>query len=337
MKIMKLFGMGIVSLMLCAGFVSCGDDEPKGGNNDSGTEVPALEKHLVKYKEHGEGMRSYSVTDYLYDDKDNLDKWKKYDTDKQDVISGNIDEYSVYWTGNTCYLEDNGVKYQEFVYDASGKAVSMTNKTSVKSASEKYEYDDQGRLLRESYAGSYSSGDTFSTVSTYTWKGNQLVSVIHKSETMGKFEETITNTLEFSYTGRKVKGALIPVKKHLHLFVSSELVNIHPERFGALTDELPSKVTITEISTKSLTYKVDNKITSMNSKSNGIFLLEDVKVDQDGYLVGVNTKWTTDTYFTNYNYDTNGDGKISKDEEVVKKELLDRKISWEEEYVWANK
>ena len=128
MKIMKLFGMGMVSLMLCAGFVSCGDDEPKGGNNDSSTEVPALEKRLVKSKDYNEDMKSYSVADFLYDDKGNLSMWKTYGTDNQGVITGSIFEYPVHWTGNTCYLEYEGEKYQEFVYDASGKAVSMTNK-----------------------------------------------------------------------------------------------------------------------------------------------------------------------------------------------------------------
>ena len=194
-------------------------------------------------------------------------------------------------------------------------------------------------MLRASYKGTDYRNDQISTESTYTWKGNQLVSVILESKKTGKSEETITTTtLEFSYTGRKVNGALVPVQKRLGVFVSSELVQIHPERFGALTDELPSKVTKTQNATKTLlAFKVDNKVTTLNTKTNEVLLLDAVKVDQDGYLVGVNTKRETNIHLTNYNYDTDGDGKISKDEEVTKKEMPTEKISWVEEYVWINK
>ena len=343
MKLFNYFSIGLVSLMLCAGFTSCGgDDEPDGGNGGNGgsettpsqpdkpdnkpdiPQLPSLDKRIVKIV--NTVNFTMETARFTYDEKGKLSKA---------THSTHEDEY-FQWEGNT--IKINATKWdpaRTYTLDDKGMVVSIESTEQDKNGDkiikkDSYEYQN-GQLAKLTYSTLNQDGEKIVT-HNYDWKGDQYFGRHFIADIPGgthDFKTVVYNS------GKRVKGAYIVSAYPLFdLWV----FYAHPERGGLLTDVLPTGYEMVSVE--------KTKGTQWNGTERQIitkYILRDntytnVTTDEDGYITGI-TEETLVTYFTNYSFkDLNEDGIITPNEKDVREDTGSNiRQSAKYTYTWEKK
>lgn len=342
MKLFNYFGIGLVSLMLCAGFTSCGgDDEPEGGNNGGDSsettpgkpdkpdkpdkpQLPSLDKRIVQVMDTGNGVTE--IAQFTYNDKGELNKA---------THTTHSDEY-FHWEGNTIKIDatkrDPARTYtlNENGMVASMSATDQDKKGNIVQLNNIYTYNNKGHLYKLEYK-SMTNGKETTITNTLSWDGDEYFGRNFLKEIEGgthDYKTIIQNS------GNKVKGAYIV--SAFPLF-DDWLFYAHPERGGLLTESLPSSYEILSVEkTKGSQWNGTEKqiVTKYNHREN---TYSDVKTDADGYITSIKEK-TIVEYYTLYSFkDLNEDGVITPNEKNVKENKGSAVQLSEYSYTWEKK
>lgn len=312
MNVLNYFCKGTIALMLCAGFISCGDDnEPTTEGGIGGPDVPnypKLEKRISRINEYIVHNNINDRTSFIYNEKGQLIKCE---------CSTGSDE-SYIWDENT---------------------VTVNNKSY--SPKYKYTFDNMGILVSSISKLKNESKQIIDTEHTYTYKNNHLTTELLKSEGKETFipynwqdehfmgyhytyeKNGVKSDVEKTvmYAGSKIKGSYILTATPN----SDNIFKAYPEMTGILTDYMPDRYTEVYIDTmfgNEFNGSERQVITKYIRREN---YFSQIKKDQDGYLSAVRQS-TYVTYYTEYSFkDLNKDGIITSDEQKVRENAKEQK------------
>ena len=318
MKLFNYLCMGMVSLMLSVGFISCSDDdEPSGGSGGSGSSNANTPLELrLRYMNDG-----FIESLYFYNEDGKIEGESRKMEGKP--IGANHWE----WAGNSVTLEQMYDSWTETIEN--GRIIKRLytndfNKIKYQ-RTDHYSYNSDGRLIK--IEGKVPESECRTDL---TWVGNRLVKIEGYNKDKDFEQKT---TITFTYSGRKAKGAYAAVPS----FSLSTIALCHPELVGLVTDEMPDAMTLTETCTYNYGESVVGEGDCISKRETEWHVTLTPKIRKDGYL----DEWEEAGPFEEkivYNYkDLNEDGTISANErnvEEVEKENKKNKVdlSWQDRH-----
>ena len=223
MKTLRMIGMALFAVLMCANFVSCSssDDEEPEVNNEG---VVTNEKKLIAIEEEYENDGALYTYSFAYDNKDRVisvtTKDYYYETPKTKVTN-------VEWKDNLIIESRNG---ENLILTLANERVIKGESSEEDGCNYSFAYDSSKRLSASEH---YHSNDYDNSSCSYDWDNSKLVKYTYVDDYDN--EET-----QIKYNAQTCKG-YFPlwgrlVEDDCHTLLA------HPELVGMRNNYLPSQI-----------------------------------------------------------------------------------------------
>ncbi len=225
-KLVYFFGI----FALIAGFVtSCGDDDDDDeGNGSNGGSNSVVQKKLAKVVVDG-----YDSYEFKYDNDGKCTSF--LDLENNQLIETTNFKYEGNKIVEECCLLDGTVRVTTTIILNSKGYVESVTRVNGGSETTMYEYDNQGRLISESYTDE----DGESVVKTYTWENGNISKVdVHEKDGDNDFR----HSLYIGYTNSAYPNGIENKAGINYTQFDDEFVSPYYKVAGVALDKLPLTV-----------------------------------------------------------------------------------------------
>lgn len=250
MKTLRIFGMVLFAVLMCANFVACGggdendptinesptinNGENTTTNNGEGTIIKT--KKLIKILDDNEPLYTFS-----YENKEKISSFKYQESDYENVTIYN-------WNENSITAVDDK---SERIYNLENDLITTFVEIYPGEEDDEWEcFYNSSKQITKITEGEY----TF----TFNWEGDKLIEFIEEYSS-SKYIST------YKYSGKTTKG-WTPIKSSdrvWNLFENNEIIYAHPELIGLNINQLPDEVEIIDYDGSKeniyFTYAFDNE------------------------------------------------------------------------------
>lgn len=219
MKTLRLLGMALLAVVMCANFVACSSDDDEGDTpikNDDG--IITNQKRLVEMKETSDDSETITW-EFSYDSKGRLAsviQTEKYGSNTDRDIT------NFTWGNKTIVAEDGRSTRTYTLNDGLVRTIRDTDNNDWSNAS--FTYDSSNQLIAAKDVDSHN----YTYITTYTWENGRITKLTYD-------DDSSTN---ITYSGKTCKG-------YFPLFTpddDGDIFYVHPELAGMRNSQLPDQM-----------------------------------------------------------------------------------------------